>query len=421
MAVLTKRPEAWIASIGLVVLSMVGALLVSADRFEFFGPGSAIGGMMTTARQPVPDQAEGPGAGSEPSADLAAIAAERDAATRELTLLQERNRIITAERGDLAARAADLAIEIQKLRQEKTERRSAHSSAEAEAERFRLEVEALEQRRAQLADSLKSKQIETDSLRKELTDASSALVVARREIEELRQDLAAMASKDVSQVREIDDLKRTLRRLDLANTEATKAQQDDTALRTSEAGSTQKPKSRVGPQTSPPAFVQVLVDELVGSLSNNEGSAEKRTEASFGVLKDNVDLTGFGRAVLGAHWDAADTAQRREYEALFMRYLLRPFVRMVGQEGVKDFKVTGSKKRKGDETEVETMIVTQSGARFNWIWVVRQNGGRFNIADLKSHGVSLLSVYRSELGSYLSNNGLNAFLENLRTLALAPG
>ena len=167
-------------------------------------------------------------------------------------------------------------------------------------------------------------------------------------------------------------------------------------------------------ETGAKRFVETLSSSMIAVLGAAEIDADEQAQRLRGLLDANVDLERIGRYILGKHWDEATPDQRREYQLLFANYALSLFSQRLVKERLEQIAVVGSDNIARSQALVHTRIQRDRGKTMQWIWRVRRANDGFQAIDLIMNGVSLVKTYRSQIGSLVSNLGIDGLLTMLR-------
>jgi phospholipid transport system substrate-binding protein len=151
------------------------------------------------------------------------------------------------------------------------------------------------------------------------------------------------------------------------------------------------------------AFVGTLGREAIEVLGPNVAPAQRL--ARFRELfRNDFDIPGIGRFVLGRYWRTATPQEQREFLPLFREYTVRAYSTRLSAYGGEPFRVTGARSN-GEETIVASEIIRSNGSRIVVDWYLLNDGGRFKITDVYVGGVSMKVTQRDEFASVIQRNG----------------
>jgi phospholipid transport system substrate-binding protein len=123
------------------------------------------------------------------------------------------------------------------------------------------------------------------------------------------------------------------------------------------------------------------------------------------LLKEDFDVPGIARFVLGRYWNTATEEQRAEFTKLFEEYIAMAYATRLAQYSGETFKVTGSRPD-ADGTVVTSQIVRPAGAAPVKVdWRLTGRGGVYKISDVSVDGISMAVTQRSEFASVIQHNG----------------
>jgi phospholipid transport system substrate-binding protein len=166
---------------------------------------------------------------------------------------------------------------------------------------------------------------------------------------------------------------------------------------------------------SAPGMPAVAAAEPAAMISNlgsralevlgKEATQSQRVARFRELLKEDFDVPGIARFVLGRYWNTATEEQRAEFTKLFEEYIAMAYAARLSQYSGETFKVTGSRPD-ADGTVVSSQIIRPSGAppvKVDWRLAVR--GGVYKISDVSVDGISMAVTQRSEFASVIQHNG----------------
>ncbi len=155
------------------------------------------------------------------------------------------------------------------------------------------------------------------------------------------------------------------------------------------------------------AFVLSLKNEAVeqlGSAGSDKALKEKRFRI---LLTENFEVEDIGKFVIGRYWRRTSDADREAFLVVFEDVLVQRFLPLFDDYVDRSFSVDSVRadsKRPEFSTVISRVSQPQGGADAQVLWRVREDGGKFQISDVKAEGISLRITYQSEYASFLKNN-----------------
>jgi phospholipid transport system substrate-binding protein len=154
-----------------------------------------------------------------------------------------------------------------------------------------------------------------------------------------------------------------------------------------------------------------------------KGTSEPQRVARFReLLREDFDVPGIARFVLGRYWNTATEEQRAEFVKLFEEYIARAYATRLAEYAGEQFKVTGSR-LDGDGAIVSSQILRPAGeAPIKVDWRLTGRNGIYKIADVSVDGISMAVTQRSEFASVIQHNGgqVQGLIAMLRQKTGAP-
>ena len=170
------------------------------------------------------------------------------------------------------------------------------------------------------------------------------------------------------------------------------------------------------------AAVDGLGNEAVAILRDAGLEPTARQAALAELVHRRFALQRIGRLALGRHWKGADPADQAAYAALFERYVLATYARLVDFYTDQHLEVADATPVKGG-VMVSSQLVGTRTAAIDWRLV--EDGQDWVVVDVVVEGVSMLLTQRTEFASIIERNGgsirpLLAHLEQRVALADRP-
>ena len=154
------------------------------------------------------------------------------------------------------------------------------------------------------------------------------------------------------------------------------------------------------------AFVLSLKNEAVEQLSSAGGDETLKEQRFRSLLNKNFEVEDIGKFVIGRYWRRTSDADREAFLVVFEDVLVQRFLPLFDDYVDRRFSVD-SVRADGKRPEFSTVVSRVSqpqGSDAQVLWRVRENGGKFQISDVKAEGISLRITYQSEYSSFLKNN-----------------
>jgi phospholipid transport system substrate-binding protein len=154
----------------------------------------------------------------------------------------------------------------------------------------------------------------------------------------------------------------------------------------------------------PAAMISNLGSRALEVLGKG-ATQSQRLERFRELLRQDFDVPGIARFVLGRYWNIASEEQRTEYVKLFEDYIVMAYATRLAEYTGETFKVTGSRPD-ADGAIVSSQIVRPSGAAPVKVdWRLTGRDGKYKISDVSVDGISMAVTQRSEFASVIQHNG----------------
>jgi phospholipid transport system substrate-binding protein len=154
----------------------------------------------------------------------------------------------------------------------------------------------------------------------------------------------------------------------------------------------------------PTAIISNLGSRALEVLGK-DATQSQRVERFRQLLREDFDVPGIARFVLGRYWNTATEEQRAEFTKLFEDYIAVAYATRLAEYTGETFKVTGSRPE-ADGAIVSSQILRPAGqAPVKVDWRLSGRNGAYKIADVSVDGISMAVTQRSEFASVIQHNG----------------
>ena len=154
---------------------------------------------------------------------------------------------------------------------------------------------------------------------------------------------------------------------------------------------------------TPAEFIRVIGADVLQEMRADVPLAQK-ADYFRQMLRQDADLEGISRFVLGPYWRVASAEQRQEFQRLFEDYIIRSDGPMLVQHSGGTFRVTGSRSDPAGVI-VTSQIASPQGQPIEMDWRLGLSDGRYKIQDVSVDGVSAAMSRRSQVEAMMSRAG----------------
>jgi phospholipid transport system substrate-binding protein len=164
--------------------------------------------------------------------------------------------------------------------------------------------------------------------------------------------------------------------------------------------------------------VRSFYDTLLANMrSGSSLGAAGRYARVEPVVRRVFDIPFMTRLAVGPEWANLTEAQRQQVSQAFERYVAAVYAERFDNYSGEKLQVTGEQSSAGG-TIITSQIVKSNGEPVNINYLMRQNGGTWQIADVYLNGtISELATRRSEFAAILRTRGINGLIAMLNTKA----
>lgn len=166
--------------------------------------------------------------------------------------------------------------------------------------------------------------------------------------------------------------------------------------------------------------VRSLYDTLLAVMQNGPALGPQGRYARIEpVVRRVFDIPLMTRLAVGPDWAGLSEAQRQQVKHAFAHYIGAIYAERFDSYSGERLQVTGEQPVAGG-TIITSQIVKSDGEPVNINYLMRNNGGIWQIADVYLDGtISELATRRSEFADILRRGGIDGLIQALNNKAVA--
>jgi phospholipid transport system substrate-binding protein len=162
------------------------------------------------------------------------------------------------------------------------------------------------------------------------------------------------------------------------------------------------------------SFIQKVGDKTLEVVARKDLNDKQKEAELARLFLQAVDTERMGRFVLGKYWRVATPEQKKAYSELYRKFLVGSYVPRFRDYTDQTFSIDGAR-AEDKEFVVQTSIINRNEPAVKVDYRLYHTGSKYLIVDIVAEGVSLTTTQRSEFGSFISQQGLDAFLKQLES------
>jgi phospholipid transport system substrate-binding protein len=164
------------------------------------------------------------------------------------------------------------------------------------------------------------------------------------------------------------------------------------------------------------AFYSALLDTM---RNGRQLGAQGRYARLAPAIAQSFDIPLMTRLAVGPDWNTLSPAQQAQVTQAFERYVAAVYAERFDSYAGEQLKVIGEEASPAG-TVILSQIVKSNGEPVHVNYLMRQNGGSWQIADVYLNGtISELATRRSEFSGILKSQGINGLITALNNKAAA--
>ncbi|MFZ0255103.1 MAG: ABC transporter substrate-binding protein [Gammaproteobacteria bacterium] len=179
------------------------------------------------------------------------------------------------------------------------------------------------------------------------------------------------------------------------------------------------------PRLPPQEVVKSTADQVLRVLEAEQKDLRAHPERVYDVVNEyilpNFSFPAMSRLVLGRHWRSATDLQRQQFTDAFRSLLVRTYAdSLIDYTGVPIRYLPVHMEEKAKDATVHTEIKPSTGPAVTISYRLRLISGEWKVIDVVVEGVSLITNYRTEFSTEISQSGLDSLISSLQARAPSP-
>ena len=167
---------------------------------------------------------------------------------------------------------------------------------------------------------------------------------------------------------------------------------------------------------SPEQFVQSLGDRATEILKTKTQTTFAEREQTFRtLLLESFDIPTIARFVLGRHARTLSEAEYRDYEKLFIDFIVRIYALRFDAYSGETFRVDRILDQTDDDVVVRALIERPGGQPpVRTDWRIRTGPAGPKVIDVYVEGISMLNTQRQEFAAVIDQRGVEGLMDEMR-------
>ena len=172
----------------------------------------------------------------------------------------------------------------------------------------------------------------------------------------------------------------------------------------------------------PAAVINNLGNRALEVLGKSATPAQRAARFQE-LFREDFDVPGIARFVLGRYWKTATPEQQQEFVKLFEDYIALVYSAQLSAYSGETLKVTGSRPGPEGAIVASEIVRPTGGPPVKVEWHLTDRNGTYKINDVAVDGISMAVTQRSEFASVIQRNGgqFQALLSALREKIASNG
>lgn len=178
------------------------------------------------------------------------------------------------------------------------------------------------------------------------------------------------------------------------------------------------PTAHAATNTAPDAMVKNVTSSVLTYLQDNRAELEADPDKVYKLVNDTVlphfDFRYMSQLVLGKHWRTASDSQKDRFTEAFRDLLVTTYSNSLLQYTGQDIEYLPFRAADdADKVTVKVEVVPDAGLPVPIDYQLRQKNSEWKVYDVNIDGLSIVSNYRSSVGSEVSNKSLDQVITDM--------
>jgi phospholipid transport system substrate-binding protein len=154
----------------------------------------------------------------------------------------------------------------------------------------------------------------------------------------------------------------------------------------------------------PAAVINHLGNRALEILGKNATPAQRAARFQE-LFREDFDVPGIARFVLGRYWKTATPEQQQEFVRLFEDYIALVYSAQLAAYSGETLKVTGSRPGPEGAIVASEIVRPTGGPPVKVEWHLTDRDGIYKINDVAVDGISMAVTQRSEFAAVIQRSG----------------
>jgi phospholipid transport system substrate-binding protein len=168
----------------------------------------------------------------------------------------------------------------------------------------------------------------------------------------------------------------------------------------------------------PVSMLQGIANNMINGLRANKANLKNKPgvvyDLAYKYVVPYASLNEMSKRVLPPRiWNSASEAQRKEFQELFTKTVIRTYASALSNyqdQTVKFYPVRGGA---GNSVEVRSQIMSGDREPISVTYRMVKTGSGWRLYDMSVEGVSMLSSFRSQFSNILAQGNMDTLLQRL--------
>jgi phospholipid transport system substrate-binding protein len=154
----------------------------------------------------------------------------------------------------------------------------------------------------------------------------------------------------------------------------------------------------------PAAVINNLGNRALEVLGKSATPAQRAARFQE-LFREDFDVPGIARFVLGRYWKTATPEQQQEFVKLFEDYIALVYSAQLSAYSGETLKVTGSRPGPEGAIVASEIVRPTGGSPVKVEWHLTDRNGTYKINDVAVDGISMAVTQRSEFAAVIQRSG----------------
>ena len=163
-------------------------------------------------------------------------------------------------------------------------------------------------------------------------------------------------------------------------------------------------------------YARQFASMVLAIVQDNKKNFDERKVVLRDAFSNSVDIDWIAKFVLGSGWARATDEQKKEYMALYRKFLTETYVANFAEnpdKRIRDIKIFNVNENNDSDFTVHTEMQLADMEDIKVNYLVNDTAGHYRVRDIAIENVSLITTHRAEFSQLATAKGIDGVITEL--------